>query len=87
MNKKELKTNLKQKIDEVFDRVEKLEQKKDHLNDQLKNSYKTQIADLNRRKKDLQKVNNLLQEVILISSKDELIFEAKLLMEFVEEYS
>lgn len=61
MDKKEFKKKANKSIDEIFDKVEKLNQKKDSLNSSLKKQYEKNIEALNKKKAELKKKYDAMQ--------------------------
>lgn len=54
MNRIEFKLLALEKIDTAFDKLQKLENKKNEVKSELKQKYEKQVEELNRRKKELQ---------------------------------
>jgi predicted nucleic acid-binding Zn-ribbon protein len=54
MDKTTFKIKALETIDTMYDEVDKLHQRRDKLNDSLKESYDKSLEDLNRRKTELQ---------------------------------
>jgi len=53
MNKTEFKIKANKSIDEIFDKVEMLKQKKDQLSGSMKEKYEMKIDALNKKKAEL----------------------------------
>jgi DNA repair exonuclease SbcCD ATPase subunit len=62
MDKQEFKQKAKQKIDDVFTRINQLEAKKDKIADSMKSSYETQLAELRKQKQELEKSYHQMEE-------------------------
>lgn len=62
MDKLKFKLEALKTIDKMFDKAEKLEQKKDDLSDNLKESYDKQIIALNNKKTELKSQLEDIQE-------------------------
>ncbi|MFW5850857.1 MAG: hypothetical protein ACOCWB_01405 [Bacteroidota bacterium] len=54
MDRKTAQQTAKQKIDDIFVKIEELELKKDRVKDDAKESYNKKIAELQKKKGDLQ---------------------------------
>jgi len=80
MDKKEFKKKANKSIDEIFDKVEKLKQKKDQLSGSMKEKYEMKIDALNKKKAELMKKYEAIK-----SSSDNNWERAK--MEFSESFS
>jgi len=55
MNRTEFKVKALENIDQLFNKVDEMEQKKELLTEKLKKEYYKQVADLKERKADLVK--------------------------------
>lgn len=61
MNKTEFKLKANKNIDEIFEKVENLNQKKNNLSSSLKEQYDLKIEALNKMKKELKKKYDAVQ--------------------------
>lgn len=62
MEREKFKINAKKKIDEIFNKINELEYKKDKVKADLKTDYNNKIEQFKEKKKDLEKKYNALEE-------------------------
>ena len=62
MDRNEFRTNAKKKIDEIFLKIEELENKRDKAGDDIKNSYNEILENLKKKGAELQERYDSLQE-------------------------
>ncbi len=55
MEKEKFKQNAKKTIDDIFNKIEELEQKRNHVSDRVKAKYDEQIAALKAKYADMEK--------------------------------
>jgi hypothetical protein len=62
MDKQKFKAEANAAIDNIFSKIQKLEQKRDDLNDNLRQKYDKQMAELNKRKTELKEQLENIQQ-------------------------
>lgn len=62
MDKQKFKAEANAAIDNIFSKIEKLEQKRDDLNDSVRQKYDKQLAELNKRKTEMKEQLENIQQ-------------------------